>query len=53
MWVKKYPEYKNDGIYVCSHCGRDLDIATGDETPLDRDFYFCPYCGGPQEEVKE
>lgn len=44
-WIKKYPEYKNDGIYYCSKCGGDIDIATGEETPLDRDFYHCPICG--------
>ena len=51
-WVKKYPQYKNDGIYRCSCCKNDIDIATGEETPIDRGFYYCPNCGAEMDGAK-
>lgn len=44
-WIKKYPQYEKDGIYYCSCCRMDIDIATGYETPIDHGIYFCPNCG--------
>ena len=48
-WIKKYPLYKIDGIFVCSNCKHELDIATGEETPIDRGFFYCPNCGAKMD----
>lgn len=34
-----------DGNYFCSICHDSVDIATGDETPIDRGLNYCPNCG--------
>lgn len=44
-WVKKSPNDKLDGEYYCPECGETIDIATGEETPLDRGICHCPGCG--------
>lgn len=51
-WVKTHPENKLDGNYYCSACYSGIDIATGEETPLDRGCYHCPNCGSKIKEVK-
>ena len=35
--------------YYCSKCRNFIDIATGRETPTDRDFVYCPYCGAKMD----
>lgn len=35
----------DDADYYCSECRNFIDIATGRETPIDRDFFYCPHCG--------
>lgn len=35
----------DDVDYYCSECRNFIDIATGRETPIDRDFFYCPHCG--------
>lgn len=44
-WIKTYPDNKLDGNYYCSNCNSGVNIATGEETPIDRALYYCPYCG--------
>lgn len=44
VWIKEDTN-PLDGNYYCSYCGEDIDIATGEETPLDRGFDHCPKCG--------
>nr|DAW70668.1 MAG TPA: zinc-ribbon domain protein [Caudoviricetes sp.] len=34
-----------DGNYTCSCCKEGVDIATGEETPIDRGLNYCPNCG--------
>ena len=44
-WIKTYPDNRLDGDYYCSNCYAGVDIATGEETPIDRELYYCPNCG--------
>ena len=44
-WIKLQPDNWLDGEYQCPNCKWVVDIATGEDTPLDREFYHCPYCG--------
>lgn len=43
-WIKM-SNSPDDGNYYCSECYHSIDIATGRETPIDREFFYCPYCG--------
>lgn len=43
-WVK-VNESLLDGNFRCSNCGEVVDIATGEETPLDRGMKYCCNCG--------
>lgn len=43
-WIKMYNN-PDDGNYYCSECHNCIYIATGRETPIDRDFFYCPHCG--------
>ena len=43
-WIKMCNN-PDDGNYYCSECHNGIDIATGRETPIDRDFFYCPHCG--------
>lgn len=43
-WIKM-SNNPDDGNYYCSECHNCIDIATGRETPIDRDFFYCPHCG--------
>lgn len=47
-WIKMYNN-PADGNYYCSECHNSIDIATGRETPIDRDFFYCPHCGARME----
>lgn len=47
-WVKMYNN-PNDGNYYCSVCHRSIDIATGRETPIDRELFYCPHCGAKMD----
>lgn len=47
-WIKMYNN-PDDGNYYSSECHHSIDIATGRETPIDRDFFYCPYCGAKTE----
>lgn len=44
-WTKTYPDNPNNGDYYCSNCKCGVDIATGEETPIDRGFIYCFNCG--------
>lgn len=48
-WIKMYPQDRRDGSYFCASCHFDLDIATGEETPIDRGMYFCLNCGAKMD----
>lgn len=50
-WVKIYNN-PNDGNYYCTECHHSIDIATGRETPIDRQFFYCPYCGCKMEDME-
>lgn len=53
-WIKVCPGDRNDGNFRCSNCLDCIDIATGEETPIERGFLFCPNCGAKMcEEDKE
>lgn len=43
-WIKM-SNNPDDGNYYCTECHHSIDIATGRETPIDRDFFYCPHCG--------
>lgn len=43
-WIKMSNNPDN-GNYYCSECHNCIDIATGRETPRDRGFFYCHYCG--------
>lgn len=43
-WVKQNQD-PLDGSFYCSACHEAIDIATGEETPIDRGLFFCPNCG--------
>lgn len=47
-WIKMYNN-PNDGNYYCSECHHSIDIATGRETPIDRDLFYCHYCGAKMD----
>lgn len=47
-WIKMYNN-PADGNYYCSECYHSIDIATGRETPIDRDFFYCSHCGAKME----
>jgi len=34
-----------DGNFFCSDCQHGIDIGDGEETPIDRGFYYCFNCG--------
>lgn len=44
-WIKVCPHDRNDGNFRCSNCLDCIDIATGEETPIESGFLFCPNCG--------
>ena len=46
---KKMDIIPDDVDYYCSECRNFIDIATGRETPIDRDFFYCPYCGAKMD----
>lgn len=48
-WIKTYSDNKLDGNYYCSNCKNGIDIATGEETPIDRELYYCPNCGAKMD----
>lgn len=50
-WIKMYNN-PADGNYYCSECHNSIDIATGRETPIDRDFFYCPHCGAKMEKER-
>lgn len=43
-WIKM-DIIPDDVDYYCSECRNFIDIATGRETPIDREFFYCPHCG--------
>lgn len=43
-WAKKN-DSPLDGEYCCSNCKQEIDIADGEETPLNRGMNYCPSCG--------
>lgn len=47
-WIKM-SNNPDDGNYYCSECHNSIDIATGRETPIDRNFFYCPHCGVKME----
>lgn len=47
-WIKMYNN-PDDGNYYCPECHHSIDIATGRETPIDREFFYCPYCGAKMD----
>lgn len=48
-WIKSCPNIIFDGCYHCSNCKENIDIATGEETPLDRGLNYCPNCGAKMD----
>lgn len=48
-WIKTYPDNRLGGDYYCSNCYAGVDIATGEETPIDRELYYCPNCGAKMD----
>lgn len=48
-WTKQYPENALDGVYFCSACFHEQDIANGMITPLDMGFHYCPNCGAKMD----
>lgn len=49
-WIKYYPENALDGVYFCSACFKEQDIADGMITPLDIGYHYCPNCGAKMDE---
>lgn len=47
-WIKMSNNPDN-GNYYCSECYSCIDIATGRETPIDREFFYCPHCGAKMD----
>ncbi|WP_298730204.1 hypothetical protein [uncultured Subdoligranulum sp.] len=47
-WIKQ-DNSPLDGNYYCEACGHGVDIATGEETPIDRDLLYCPHCGAQMD----
>lgn len=47
-WIKMYNN-PDDGNYYCSECHHSIDIATGRETPIDREFFYCLHCGAKMD----
>ena len=47
-WIKM-DIIPDDVDYYCSECRNFIDIATGRETPIDREFFYCPYCGAKMD----
>lgn len=47
-WIKMCNN-PDDGNYYCSECHDGINIATGRETPIDRDFFYCPHCGAKMD----
>lgn len=47
-WIEMYNN-PDDGNYYCSECRNFIDIAIGRETPIDRDFFYCPHCGAKMD----
>lgn len=47
-WIKM-DIIPDDVDYYCSECRNFIDIAIGRETPIDRDFFYCPHCGAKME----
>lgn len=48
-WIKMYNNPVDGNYYECHH---SIDIATGRETPIDRDFFYCPHCGAKMDRGK-
>lgn len=48
-WIKQDDD-PLDGNFYCSACHSGIDIATGSETPIDREMFFCPSCGADMRE---
>lgn len=47
-WIKM-DIIPDDVDYYCSECRNFIDIAIGRETPIDRDFFYCPNCGAKMD----
>ena len=47
-WIKM-DIIPDDVEYYCSECRNFIDIAIGRETPIDRDFFYCPHCGAKMD----
>lgn len=47
-WIKMYNN-PDDGNYYCSECHHSIDIATGRETPIDREFFYCLHCSAKMD----
>lgn len=47
-WIKMSIN-PDDGNYYCSECHNCIDVATGRETPIDREFFYCHYCGAKMD----
>lgn len=37
------------GDFFCSDCQHGVDIGDGEETPIDRGFYYCHNCGAKMD----
>ena len=48
-WIKQNDDPLDGNLY-CSACHSGIDIATGSETPIDREMFFCPNCGADMRE---
>lgn len=47
-WIKMSIN-PDDGNYYCSECHNCIDVAIGRETPIDREFFYCHYCGAKMD----
>ena len=48
-WMRTFPNELLDGNYFCSNCQSGIDIATAEETPTDRELFYCPNCGAKMD----
>ena len=48
-WMRTFPNEPLDGNYFCSNCQSGIDIATAEETPTDRELFYCPNCGAKMD----
>ena len=47
-WIKMYNN-PDDGNYYCFECHHSIDIAARRKTPINRKFFYCPYCGAKMD----